>query len=970
MSENVMPHFLTVRWLVLSLLLACWLCTTKAMAQRPSFVTETFVEFKNNNKNTAVILPHVKSAIIVDNQDWPGVNRVAFDLQKDIKAVTGEEPVVIHTPQDLNNTTAVIIGTIGKSLLVDQLIKSGKVNVDGVKGQWESYVVQTVKDPCQGVGRAVVIAGSDKRGTIYGTYELSEQMGVSPWYYWADVPVQKHSIVTVKPGRFVQKSPAVKYRGIFINDEGPSLTNWVLKNFGEYRHGFYEHVFELLLRLKANYLWPAMWNNCFNEDDPLNPQIADMYGIVMGTSHVEPMMRADKEWNRLGFTANQWNYLKNPNELEKFWADGVRRNKPYESITTMAMRGKIDTPMSEDDNIDLLQKIVKAQRDILAREVNPDVTKVPQLWCLYKEVQNYYDKGMRVPDDITLLWADDNWGNIRRLPTPEERNRAGGAGVYYHFDYVGGPRNYKWLNTSPLPHIWEQMHMAYEAKADRIWIANVGDIKPLEFPMEFFIRMAWDPNKWNKDNLDKYAVNWATREFGPENAVEIADLMAKYAKINGRRKPELLDAKTYSQLYYHEADRVVAEYNALVSRSQKLSDSLQPEQKDAYFQLIHYPILACANLNEMMVAAGKNALYAKQNRPAANVLADLVNADFAKDADLTKQFHTFNNGKWDHMMDQTHIGYTTWQQPDHNNIPATTRVAIEPKPRMGLAVEGSDQSWPGSTDEPTLPTVLQYSGETPFFDIFNRGTGKIKFTLKYDPFCKLSQFNGELGPGGEARIFVTSDWSAPTFDAVGNVTVTGDDGTTFIIKVPVRKNGETVPRDFRGHIEGDGYVSIDAIHATKRSPRMIDLPDLGRTGSAVTLFPSTSKPLDLAKDKVCLEYPFYFFTRGPIKVNAILSPTQHLKPGKGLRYAISIDDQAPIEVNMHENYVYFTPTWEASVAQNAIIKTTPLTLDRAGAHTLKFWAIDPGVVLQKLIVDTGGLKPSYLGPPESHRVIK
>jgi hypothetical protein len=968
----LMPNIYCARLISVLAFIMSALFTKAAGAQPVRFVTQTFVDFKNLNSNVGVCLPHMKSTVVVDSQDWAGVIRVANDLQKDLKAVTGVAPEIANRVGGIRDSSVVIIGTIGRSPLIDGLVKKGKIKVDDIRGKWESYVVQTVRDPFPGIPTAVVIAGSDKRGSIFGTYELSEQMGVSPWYYWADVPIKQHDIVTVKPGRFVQKSPAVKYRGIFINDEAPCLTNWVLKNFGQYNHEFYGHVFELLLRLKANYLWPAMWNNCFNEDDAKNPEVADMYGIVMGTSHVEPMMRADKEWNRLGFTANQWNYLKSSAELEKFWADGVRRNKPFESITTMAMRGKIDTPMSEDDNIDLLQKIVTAQRKVLAKEVNADVTKVPQLWCLYKEVQNYYDKGMRVPDDITLLWADDNWGNIRRLPTPEERNRVGGAGVYYHFDYVGGPRNYKWLNTSPLPHIWEQMHMAYESKADRIWIVNVGDIKPLEFPTEFFIRMGWDPNKWNANNLDAYTINWATREFGPDHAAEIADLLAKYAKINGRRKPELLDAHTYSQLNYHEADNVVAEYNGLATRSEKLYSVLPADQRDAYFQLVHYPILACANLNDMMVAAGKNALYAKQKRPATNDQANIVQEAFARDAELTKLFHTFNHGKWDHMMDQTHIGYTNWQQPNQNNIPATTRFIVESNPALCLAVEGSEQVWPGSTDTPTIPKILQYSGETPYFDLFNRGAGTIKFTLKYDPFIKLSQFSGQLGPGQEARIFVTSDWSAPTFDAIGTVTVVGDDGTTFLVKAPVRKNGETIPRAFRGHVEGDGCVSIEAVHYARKSEtkdtKFVDLPDLGRTGSAVTLFPITAAPLGPTRDKVCLEYPVYFFTKGEIKINAVLSPTQHLKPGKGLRYAISIDDQSPIEVNMHENYVYFTPTWEASVAQNAVIKTTNVTLDKSGAHTIKFWAIDPGVVMQKLIIDTGNLKPSYLGPPESTRV--
>ena len=301
--------------------------------------------------------------------------------------------------------------------------------------------------------------------------------GVSPWYWWADVPPRRHSTLYVKAGRRLLGPPAVKYRGIFLNDEAPCLTGWVNEKFGGYNHQFYTNVFELLLRLKANYLWPAMWDNCFNEDDPLNPKLADEYGIVMGTSHVEPMMRADKEWNRQGHTAAEWNYQKNPETLRRFWTEGLERNKSYENIITVAMRGKVDTPMSESANIALLERIVADQRKIIEQVMRTNATAVPQLWALYKEVQEYYEKGMRVPDDVTLLWCDDNWGNLRRLPTAEERHRAGGAGIYYHFDYVGGPRNYKWLNTVPIAKVWEQMNLAYRYGADRIWIVNVGDLK-------------------------------------------------------------------------------------------------------------------------------------------------------------------------------------------------------------------------------------------------------------------------------------------------------------------------------------------------------------------------------------------------------------------------------------------------------------------------------------------------------------
>src|SRR5271170_4050548 len=433
------------------------------------------------------------ATIYVDADDYAGVVRAARDLQADLSRVTGRRPAIIDTvdPGAVRGTNLIIVGTIGKSAAIDRLIHENKVDVSGITGRWETFLIQTVAKPLPGVANGLIIAGSDKRGTIYGVYDLSEQIGVSPWYWWADVPVRHRDALFVKPGAFIQGPPNVKYRGIFLNDEAPSLTGWVKEKYGNYDHEFYEKVFELILRLKGNYLWPAMWNNAFSEDDPLNPKLADEYGIVMGTTHHEPMLRAQQEWKRHG--TGPWDYSKNAAVLNDFWAGGIERNKSYESIVTLGMRGDGDLPMSESANVALLEELVAQQRKILAEHWNADLSKIPQDWALYKEVQAYYEKGMRVPDDVTLLWCDDNWGNIRRLPTPQERSRSGGAGIYYHFDYVGDPRSYKWINTNPLPKIWEQMNLAYRYGADRIWVVNVGDLKPMEFPTEFFLSLAWNP---------------------------------------------------------------------------------------------------------------------------------------------------------------------------------------------------------------------------------------------------------------------------------------------------------------------------------------------------------------------------------------------------------------------------------------------------------------------------------------------
>lgn len=358
------------------------------------------------------------AGILLDAADHKGVLRAAGDLQADIERVTSIKPE-LATDRSHSAKAAVIIGTLGKSYLIDGLVKTGKIKPAAIAGKWESFLITVVDNPMPGVDQALVIAGSDKRGTIYGIYEISEQIGVSPWYWWADVPPQRHESLSIKAETYVQGPPAVKYRGIFLNDEAPALSAWTKEKFGGLNQKFYTKVFELLLRQRANYLWPAMWGNAFNEDDAENPRLADEYGIVMGTSHHEPMIRAQQEWKRHGKGA--WNYATNGVGLKEFWEQGIARNKNFESIVTIGMRGDGDEPMIQggnmDANVKLLEKIVADQRTLISKNMNPDATKVPQVWALYKEVQDYYNHGMRVPDDITLLWCDDNWGNVRRLPT-------------------------------------------------------------------------------------------------------------------------------------------------------------------------------------------------------------------------------------------------------------------------------------------------------------------------------------------------------------------------------------------------------------------------------------------------------------------------------------------------------------------------------------------------------------------------
>jgi hypothetical protein len=976
------------RYFLISLLPLCLTITLRA---QPTFGTDSFISFNNG---VFTVSANGKSApLLINSGDWPGVIRTFRDLQSDIQKVTSSLPE-LYIDRKPKSKEIIIAGTIGKSRLIDDLIKKNKLDVKDISGKWEAFSIQIVNKPLRGIKKALVIAGSDKRGTIYGIYEMSRQIGVSPWYWWAEVPADHKDAIYALDIKHVQGSPSVKYRGIFLNDEAPDLTNWIRKKYGtiavsenppvpegvaNYGREFYTRLFELMLRLKANYLWPAMWNNAFNEDDPENPRLADEYGIVMGNSHQEPMLRAQKEWDRrYQRKTGSWNYAKNPEILEAFWREGIRRNRDYESIVTIGLRGANDTPMAPggpEANMSLLEKIVDVQRKILSEEMNTDVTKVPQLWCLYKEVQDYYNAGMRVPDDVTLLWAEDNWGNVRRLPTAVERKRSGGAGIYYHFDYHGGPRSYQWINTNPISKIWDQMSLAKQYGADRIWIVNVGHFKGYEFPMEYFLDLAWNTEKLTSENIKEYTEYWAAREFGPYFAKETAEIMSLYTKYNGRRKPELLSPSTYSHINYREAERVTADYNILSYKAATVSGSLPAEKSDAFYQLVLFPVLTSSIVNELYSAAGKNLLYAKQGRASTNNMADYVQILFQTDTSLMGYYNRdFAGGKWNHFMDQSHLGYTSWADPPVNSLRAINLNRIDPpeKSLLGVTVEGSEAVWPGDEGIPALPCFDIFNNQEFYIEVFNKGT--IPFDVKFESEGTWVKIRREKVPiGGDDRLWISVDW--PELKSVkneGKVKISGAGSEVTVLLTAFRPDLPT-PESLEGFVEGNGYVSMEAEHFSGNIPggesRWTRIEDYGHTLSGMRAYaPADSPPHIPGKDSPCLEYKMYIFNPGDLEVTSIFSPTLNFKSGRDLRYAISFDDQTPAVITLvpaSYNAQNRNADWEKSVSDNARFSLTKHNITAPGYHILKIWMVDQGPVIQKIIVNTGGLKNSYLGPPES-----
>lgn len=819
------------------------------------FSAEKFVRTQPGATTMSLVEPSTELNILIDPNCDPGVKRAVNNLIADIKAVSGKT-AVLSTGSVETTQPVIIVGMVGKSALINQMVKKGgSIEPAELIGKNEKFIIKTISNPVKGVKEALVIAGSDKRGTIYGIYELSKQIGVSPWYYWADVPVARHGSIYIEKGTYTDGEPAVKYRGIFLNDEAPALSGWSRETFGGFNSKFYEKVFELLLRLKANYMWPAMWGNAFYDDDAANGPLANEMGIVMGTSHHEPMAMAQQDWHRYvkkNNLSNVWDYKKNAEALRQSWKFGIERSKDWEKVVTLAMRGDGDEAMEEGTNIGLLEQIVKDQRKIIADVTGQKPEKTPQVWALYKEVQDYYDHGMRVPDDVTLLFCDDNWGNVRKLPDVSAKPRKGGYGIYYHFDYVGAPRNSKWININPIQRVWEQMNLSYTHGVNQLWVVNVGDLKPMEYPISFFLDMAWNPTRFNPQNLLQHTEDWCADQFGKEYAAEAARIINLYSKYNRRITPEMLNDKTYSLENYNEFERVTNDYRSLALDAMRLYYIIPQQYKDAFDQLVLFPVNACSNLYDMYFAVAKNKFYAAKNDLQANEWADKAKECFGRDSVLTYHYNNvIANGKWNHMMDQVRIGYMSWQEPRRSRMPAVTYV-----------------------------------------------------------------------------------------------------------------QEQNVPAKEKVFIEKDGYVSIEAEHFSRAintdKIKWEVVPSMGKTLSAITTLPANAYPRET--EQVYVEYDIEFATTGEFTVQLLLSPTLNYNANKGLRYEISVDGQAPQIINFNGHYKGELGRWQA----DHIIKSdTKHKVEKAGKHTLRFRVLEPGIVLQKILINTGGLKPTFLGAPES-----
>jgi hypothetical protein len=938
----------------------------------------------------------VVADIHVARADYDVVKIAAQHLQRDIERVTGKRPVVSTEVAPLSEHV-ILIGTIGRCPAVDGLIGSDRLAIADVAGQWETFVIETLPDPLPGIRWALVIAGSDRRGTAYGVYELCEQIGISPWHWWADVhPCQREHLI-VKAGRYRQGPPSIKYRGIFINDEIWSLRSWASRTFApeeaEDQEGLgpttYRKVFELLLRLKANFLAPAMHigTKPFNEY-PENKVLADEYAIVMGSSHCEPMLRNNQgEWDSEAW--GPWDYATNVDTIRRYWDERVKENGRFENIYTVGMRGIHDSAMAGSGSLAhraaQLTQIIDDQREILRERVDEDVTEVPQTLWLYKEVLELFQSGLELHEDVTIVWPDDNHGYLWRLPTPEQQRRPGGSGIYYHVSYWGRPHDYLWLCSTPPALIWEEMRKAYDHQARTLWVLNVGGIKPYEICIEFFLKLGWEIDAWDHANLGDYLVQWASREFGEENQEAIASILQEYYRLAFARKPEHMGwSRVYPNTqtrmseynaftYGDEAQRRIDKYDALVNQANAIYAGLPSEKRDAFYQLVVYPVRCASLMSQKFLYAQKSNLYAAQDRVSANEYAAKARSAWeAIQAETDFYNHELAHGKWRFMMSWHPRALPVF------GMPPVSTVELREESRMGVVVEGEAElpSWKRGeySDTAASPVLFDvYTQPRRFVDLFDTGSTSLSWIAQTSaPWIRLSESSGHLEQ--EKRLWVEIDWTTvPQGEAVRGEVIFSGGGSSETVHLQVFNPTVPRPEEVAGFVEIDGCVSMETQHFTNKIDRggagWQVVRGLGRTGNAVTVLPTTV-PSQISVEEMLVKSPelhfqVYIFNPGEFAVSTHCVPTHGLHDECGLRYALAFDDERPQIVDVETRGNEHDKQWQQSVLRGAAINTTRHRVPTMGYHTLRIWMVDPGVVIDKIVMDAGGVKQSYLGPPET-----
>lgn len=933
--------------------------------------------------------------------DYEGLSLVAKSVAEDIALVSrqGAKANVVSSVDQLKDY-AIIAGSIGNNDVIDSLIAAGKLDVSAIRNKRETYRIQLVDNPTAGVKCAIVVAGSDKRGTIYGLYHISEQIGVSPWVYWGDATPDQMDSITLKESRLTvtSKEPSVKYRGIFLNDEAPSLTSWTKKKFRGYNENFYEKVYELILRCKGNYLWPAMWSNTFSEDGKsskiANAELADKYGVIMGTSHHEPLCRAGEEWknkyNKYG-KSSVWDFNKNEEAITNFWKDGVIRNKPFENVYTLGMRGESDSALSgtTEENIELLKKVITVQKSILKENGLEDA---PQVLTVYKEVENFWHgtstmeglKKWSELDDVTIMLCDDNFGNMRTLPTKEEKDRKGGWGMYYHFDYHGGPTSYEWVNTIQLDKVWEQMTMAYEHGIDDIWIVNVGDLKPMEMNISYFLDMAYDYDTWGangKGKTTEYRRNWVKQQFGKslneEQVNGIESLLDDYTWLNGSGKPESISSATYNAVNYNEGREMLAKIEDMIDRAKKYETIVPENLQAAYFELVYFPTVASANVTRMQILSGLNKYFAELNSTAANLYAVKIQEAIQLDKDLENTYNKNMPGvgnKWEGMMSSPHVGYVTWNSEGWS-YPTPVWVKAQDGSSMIVTVQNQKAGYQAG-DTGTLDDFTSCNKESYTVTVSNMGGEAFDYSLSTT--ADWIQISKKTGRVKMQDVFeVSADFSKVTKNTSGKLLITkGGETVTLNVNANIIDTSSLEKNTF---VYANGYASILPGHYVsegkgKNGTFFAVFDGYGKTGQSIKILPTDATALDKIEDAAYVEYLVSVDDAGDYKLTVYTGPSNNLsRDNISITYGISVNGGEITTKNTVDPDSFlageYSGSWANDVKENGRKQESRVSL-KAGVNKIRIYSPDPAFLLQKLVVSKDSVKAANAGPTESYYVEK
>lgn len=956
--------------------------------------------------------------ICLEQSAFPGVIRVTEKVAHDVELVSGKKPQILvekEIPETLESSGedwTIIAATKGKSSFLKKLEEAGSAELKELEQKRECYawIFPEIKNRTK--SNLLVIAGSDKRGTIYGLFHLSEMLGVSPFVDWCGLmPPKQEKIELREDMACISKEPSVRYRGFFINDEWPAFGNWCNHNFGGFNAKAYDHVFELLLRLKGNYLWPAMWSARFADDGPdlLNAELADEYGIIMGMSHHEPCLRQGEEYKYLrgknSVYGDAWNFRTNREGITKFWEDGLKRSGKFENVITVGMRGEADTAImgknaTLEDNIQLLRDVLKTQKKLIQERVNPDLTKVPRMIALYKEVEEFFygnekTKGLMGAEeleDVILMLCDDNYGNLRTLPTEEMRKHAGGYGMYYHLDYHGWPVSYEWINSSYLPKIWEQMSMAYDFGVRELWMVNVGDIATQEFPLSFFLDMAYDFDRWGSRALNctqEYTRKWVRQQFGSveeETQDTIADILEQYTKIIHRRRPEALNPETYHPVQEKESSRIFEEEEQLLKKLQDVYETIEktnPQNLSAFIALVYYPAFGTMNLVKMQILAGWNHYYANLGAVCANDYGDEVERCMEQDRKAVEMYHQMDQGRWYGMGMSQHIGFTHWNEDECRN-PVVMRVIPLKKRSILVAADGTAQHAEGSPwldNTMKLKDFLNPDCTRASVTLYSRSDLKAEYkVLKKSGWLSVEPMEGWLDGVSQKKVRLNLTLIKQRLPETNQDTIQD----SLEIATPEGKCEITVPV-YTGNLQDKknvfvdtmGYLSIEAAHYVNSVPgnykdrqvKFENLQGYGKTNSAMKAFPSDACTVP-GQDAPYLEYQFVLEESGTYEAEFYMQPSNPVTRENQLLYAVRINEEMTETVNAVEKDYQVgdqAEKWAEGVLSQIRRQTVSIKC-RAGFNTLRVYHVTPGFVLEKIVIYPMGEKPeeSYLGPAETY----